>query len=283
MLAPDADSTAAPVVPPPVAILEMLAGRWVSAAVAVAARLDLADALASGPRTSTEIAAGRDLHAPSLYRLLRALASLGIVTEEHDERFALTELGQFLRSDVPGTMRGMARWFASEEHGAAWNALAYSVRSGDAAFDHVYGRSFWSFLEDEPVLSATFAEAKNSALSSMRQEIAAVLPLDGAPGDVQVLSWVLHERSDSECVRILRSCCNALEPGGRIVIVEFVIERGEDEELANLLDLEMLVMTSAGRERTRRDFEAIFIRTGLRLDRITRLPSGPCVLEMILT
>jgi hypothetical protein len=343
MPAPEATSAAITQDPPPVAILKMLAGRWVSAAVAVAARLDLADALANGPRTSAEIAAGRDLHAPSLYRLLRVLGSLGIVAEDHDGRFALTELGQFLRSDVPGSMRGMARWFASEEHGAAWNALGYSVRSGDAAFDHVYGRNFWSYLEREPVLSATFGEAMTSTMSSMRDEIAAALPLDGARtiadiggahgallanvlaerpslrgilyeradviavaernadvvlrerctfaagdfleraprADVHVLSWVLHDWSDADCVRILANCRAALEPGGRVAIVDFVIEPGNGEEFAKLLDLEMLVITSGGRERTRTDFEGILARAGLRLDRATRLQSGPCLIEAV--
>ena len=321
----------------------MLAGRWVSAGVAVAARLDIADALAAGPRTSAEIAAELDLHAFSLYRLLRVLASLGLVAEGDGGRFALTELGQFLRSDVLGTMYGMARWFASEEHGESWNALAYSVRSGDAAFDHVYGRNFWSYLDGEPALGAIFGDAMTSTMSSMRDEIAAALPLDGARvvadlggahgallakilaerpalrgvlyeradviavavtnadavlrerctfaagdfleraprADVHVLSWVLHDWSDADCVRILTNCRAALEPGGRVAVVDFVIEPGNDPDFAKLLDLEMLVITTGGRERTRADFEAIFDRAGLRLDRVTKLQSGPSLIEAV--
>src|ERR1700722_14869782 len=85
--------------PPPAAILQMLAGRWVCGAVTAAARLGIADQLAPGARSSDELAPRLRAHAPSLYRLMRALASLGLLTEGEDGRFALTSLGAYLRSD----------------------------------------------------------------------------------------------------------------------------------------------------------------------------------------
>ncbi len=113
--------------------------------------------LAAQPRTARELAPQVGAHAPSLYRLLRALASLGLLEEHADGRFALTPLGAQLRSDVPGSMYGMARFVGTEEHGAAWNALAYTVASGEPAFDHVHGRSLWSYLDenDESAPSST--------------------------------------------------------------------------------------------------------------------------------
>ncbi|MEA2721465.1 MAG: hypothetical protein QOJ39_3329 [Candidatus Eremiobacteraeota bacterium] len=164
---------------PPLAILQMLTGRWVSGAVSTAARLGIADLLAARPRTSADLAGEIGAHVPSLYRLLRALASLGLLAQDDDERFALTPLGTYLRSDVPGSMHGMARFIGSEEHGAAWNALAYAVASGEPAFEHVFGRTLWQYLDDDPALNAVFSDAMTSLMSSFRDEIAEKLALEG--------------------------------------------------------------------------------------------------------
>jgi len=161
------------------AVLQMLTGRWVTGAVTTAARFRLADHLAVGPRTADELAPRVGAHAPSLYRLLRALASLGLLLQDGGERFALTPLGAQLRSDVPGSMYGLARFIGSEEHGAAWNALAYAVASGEPAFDHVYGRTLWQSLDDDPVLNAIFSDAMTSLSSMACGEIAEKLALDG--------------------------------------------------------------------------------------------------------
>jgi len=164
---------------PPLAIVQMLSGRWVSGAVSTAARLRIADRLAAQPRTSAQLAEEIGAHAPSLYRLLRALASLGLVAQDDDERFALTPLGTYLRSDVPGSMDGLARFIGSEEHGFAWNALAYAVASGEPGFAHVYGCTLWQYLDGDPALNAVFSDAMTSLMSSYSAEIVEKLDLDG--------------------------------------------------------------------------------------------------------
>ena len=161
------------------AILHMLGGRWVAGAVSTAARLGIADRLAAGPRSSEDLAPEVRAHAPSLYRLLRALASLGLLAQDERARFALTALGEYLRSDVPGSMLGMAQLFASEEHGAAWSAPAYSVASGEPAFEHLYGRTLWEYLDDDRELNAIYRNAMTSLASHAAPEIAERLDLDG--------------------------------------------------------------------------------------------------------
>jgi SAM-dependent methyltransferase len=170
----------APAVPPALAIMQMIAGRWVSGAVTTAARLQLPDRLAGKPQTSEELAEAAGAHAPSLYRLLRALASLGLMTEGPDSRFALTPLGDYLRSDVPGSMFGLVQFFASEEHGATWNALPYAVTSGEPAFEHLYGCTLWEYLDNEPALNVIFSDAMTSFMSTLQGEIVERLDLTGA-------------------------------------------------------------------------------------------------------
>src|SRR6478735_3838141 len=88
----------------------LIVGFQVSDAIHVAATLGIADLLADGPRTSDELATATNAHAGSLYRLLRALASVGVFYEEGGRRFSLTPMGALLRSDVPGSLRGWAMY-----------------------------------------------------------------------------------------------------------------------------------------------------------------------------
>jgi O-methyltransferase domain/Dimerisation domain len=179
-MAAPSETAAHPATPSPAAILRMLAGRWVSGAVAAAARLGVADRLAGGARTSDDLAPELRAHAPSLYRLLRALASLGLLAEDERRRFALTPLGQYLRRDVPGSMFGIAQFFASEEHGATWSTAAYSVASGEPAFEHLYGRTLWEYLDDDSELNGVFCDAMTALSSTIADEVAANLALHGA-------------------------------------------------------------------------------------------------------
>src|SRR5262245_34200198 len=99
---------AAPGMPPPVVLLNMLTGKWVSQAITVGAQLSLADHLAQGPRTVEELAVCADAHPPSLRRLMRALASVGVFAEASDGSFANTPLSAVLQRAHPGSMRSMA-------------------------------------------------------------------------------------------------------------------------------------------------------------------------------
>ncbi len=70
----------------------MITGYWVSQIVHVAAKLKLADLLADRPRTTEELARSTGTHARSLYRLLRALASVGVFSEGEEGQFTQTPL-----------------------------------------------------------------------------------------------------------------------------------------------------------------------------------------------
>src|SRR5688572_5543770 len=96
-------------------MLRMISGYWISQAVYVAAKLGLADRLKDGPRTADDLASITETHGPSLYRLLRALASVGIFAEDAQRRFGLTPLADCLRVDLPGSQRGLAI-MNGEEH-----------------------------------------------------------------------------------------------------------------------------------------------------------------------
>lgn len=133
----------------------ILGGYQAAALLYVAARLGLADLLADGPRESAELARAVGAHAPSLYRILRGLVVVGVFREEGDGRFALSELGRWLTTDAPRSMRGPAV-ICGEEYLAAWGALLHSATTGETAFRHAFGMSQWEHRRLHPELGEYF-------------------------------------------------------------------------------------------------------------------------------
>jgi hypothetical protein len=149
----------------------LVAGSHVSQTISVAATLGVADLLADGPRASDELAAATDTHAPSLYRLLRALAAVGVFHEAEDRRFSLTPMGELLRSDAPGSVRGWAAFLGRPYIRESWSALEHSVRTGENAFEHVHGTDVWSYRAERPEESAIFDYAMQSITGGVNKAL----------------------------------------------------------------------------------------------------------------
>jgi hypothetical protein len=137
----------------------LINGYQITQAVHVAAVLGIADLLADGPRTSDELAEATGTHAATLYRLLRALASVGVFEEADGKRFSLTPLGAGLRSDVPGSLAGWAAFVGRPSSWQTWGALLHSVRTGETAFPHVHGNEVWEYRAQHPDDQAAFDRA----------------------------------------------------------------------------------------------------------------------------
>jgi hypothetical protein len=152
-------------------LLRAVNGYQVSQALHVAAALGVADLLADGPRSADELAAACGAHPDSLFRLLRALASIGVLDAEPERRFALTELGEELRS-VPGSEHAHAVFIGREYHWNAWSQLEHSVRTGEPAFQAVYGMSVWEYRAQRPEESAIFDRWMTASTESVNEVIA---------------------------------------------------------------------------------------------------------------
>ena len=124
---------------PAVTLHQLVRGAFVSQMVSVFARLGVADVLASGPRDAEEIAKSVGAHGPVWYRLLRALGDFGVIAELENRRFALTSLGEMLRSDVPGSLRSMMMLVGLPFHRDPWTDLYETIQTGESAFDRVHG------------------------------------------------------------------------------------------------------------------------------------------------
>jgi hypothetical protein len=130
----------------PPALFQMMSGYWVSQAVYVAAKLGIADVIQDSPVSCEQIARRAQVHADSLFRLLRALESIGICKRKK-EKYSLTAHGRLLRSDVPGSLRSMALTLG-EIHYQAWGNLVHSVRTGQPAFDDVFQAGLFQHLSE---------------------------------------------------------------------------------------------------------------------------------------
>ena len=162
-----ADGTLAP----SAALRRLVNGYQLTAAIYVAVRLGIADLLTDGARTSDELAAQTETHAPSLYRLLRALAAAEILHEDDGRSFSLTELGFHLRTDVTQTVAGWAAFVGRPYHWATWSSLEHSIRTGEDAFAHVHGTDAWSYRTDHPDEGEIFDAAMTSNVRVLNKAV----------------------------------------------------------------------------------------------------------------
>ena len=144
---------------PAAALRRLVNGYQAAQAIHVAASLGIADLLADGAKTSDELAAATETHAGALYRLLRALAGLGVFHEGDDRRFSLTPLGDGLRTDAPESLAGWAAFMGRPYYWQAWGALGESVRTGENAFRLLHGTDVWEYRSRHPEESEIFDRA----------------------------------------------------------------------------------------------------------------------------
>lgn len=313
----------------------------ISAALSVAADLGVSDQLAAGPRTVADLAARVAADTDTLHRLLRALATVGVYAEQQDGSFANTPLSEGLRSDVPGSMRPLARTLTDRALWAAWGHLGHSVRTGDTAFKALHGMDVWTHREGLPEQNAIFND-NMAALSSLVADavaaaydfsglssvvdvgggkgvlLEAVLaqhahligtvfdlehavadaPPPGASGsvasrwaavsgsffetvpaaDAYLLKSILHDWADDPCVDILQTCRRALNESGVVLVVETILDRPGHEVETAFSDLNMLVLPG-GRERSEREYAALFDTAGLRLTDVVHTSTRMSILE----
>ncbi|HZB30259.1 MAG TPA: methyltransferase [Streptosporangiaceae bacterium] len=136
-------------------VLRLLQGAWTTQALHVAAALGIADELADRAATSGELAAATGAHADSLHRLLRYLVTLGVLTGDDESGYRLADVGRLLRSDVAGSERERALTYGTWNY-RAFGGLLHTIRTGEPAFDHVFGMSPYDYLAAHPDEARSF-------------------------------------------------------------------------------------------------------------------------------
>ena len=140
-------------------LLRLVDGFRVTQTIYACVDLGIPDLLADGERTADDLAEASGADPSTLYRLLRALASLGIVHEGDERTFSLTELGRPLRSDVPGSLNGWVRLQGRDYLWRSWGNLANAVRKGENSFRMLHGTDIWEWRAEHADESAIFDDA----------------------------------------------------------------------------------------------------------------------------
>ncbi|HJY77762.1 MAG TPA: methyltransferase [Burkholderiales bacterium] len=156
-------------------VREMIDGYRLSQAIFVAAELRIADRLGDEAAHYDALATATGTDAPSLLRLLRALASAGLLRDAGEGKFASTPLGGLLRQDVEGSLHAWARLNTSLYH--PWGNLLGSIRTGKQAFESAHGKSRWQHLADCATDSRTFNDAMAETSAQVAREVLAACDL----------------------------------------------------------------------------------------------------------
>jgi hypothetical protein len=156
----------------PVMLLQMMTGYWLSKAVYVAAKLGIADLLSDGAASYDDLAKTTGTHAPSLYRLLRALASKGVFSEVMTGRFAVTPIGALLQTGGPNSMRALAIMYGEEQY-RTWGDLLHSIQTGQPAFERKFGMDVFEYFHQNTAAGAVFNEAMTNWTTQVSAAVAA--------------------------------------------------------------------------------------------------------------
>jgi hypothetical protein len=164
----------------------LVLGYRVSQAISVATELGIADLLSSGPRSVEDLASATGAHAPSLYRVLRLLASEGVFAETDDGRFDLTPMAEALRCDVPGSLRPAVLFNTGDTLWRSWGQLSHAVRTGQPAFDHVHGMGFFEYHRRHPEEWRLFDQLMATQTAPVARAVAAAYDFSRARAVVDV-------------------------------------------------------------------------------------------------
>ena len=324
--------------------MQMATGHFLSRLVYAAAKLGIADHLADGPKSAAEIAGpvGCDTHA--LHRFLRTLTNFEIVTMNDDGSFALTLLGDALKSNAPGFARSAVLTMGGPVGWKSWEHIEHSLRTGLPAANHAFSKPLFDLLAEDPEAAERFSETMIAVHGTEPPAVAAAYDFSdartvvdvggasgnmlahiltrhagprgvlfdlphataGAPallkargvddrvtiehgsffervpsgGDIYLLSHIIHDWNDEQCLTILGNLRQAMTPSSRLLLIELVL-RDSGAPGFGSADMTMMVLTG-GAERTAREYESLLARAGLTLTRVLPTSTSPSIVEAVL-
>jgi hypothetical protein len=324
----------------PLALSDMASGYMKTQALYVAAKLGLADKLAEGPQNSEVLAQDIDAHPDALYKLLRFLESLGLVSEPEPGVFALNPIGTHLRKDAASGFHTHILMNAELLWGL-WGELMYTIKTGQSAGQRVYGVPLFDYLQQHPEKAALFNEEMTNFIATMAPAVVASynfksfrkivdvggghgallaiilqanpqahgvlfdLPItvDGAQqrmeaiglsqrctcvggdffasiptGDCIILSGVISDWDDEQSGRILTNCRQAIEPEGRLLLLERLLIPEEPAPPTAFLDLIMLLI-GGGTGRSETEYRNLLTGAGFELTRIVQTGTQRSIFE----
>jgi O-methyltransferase domain/Dimerisation domain len=327
--------------PAHVGIMQLLTGAYIAGAIACLAQMGIPDLVEAGPKSAEELAKQIGAQPQALYRLMRATASVGVLSEGPDGKFSETPMSAVLRTNANPSLRAFAIMGGREWHGRGWSHLEYCVRTGKQALDKIYGAPIFEYFRQHPdearmfddsmtalsmIDSPAVADAysfegihsivdvggghglllatilkRNPHMKGILYDVAHVV--EGAkngpvkplmerctlasgdmfssvpPGaDAYIMKHIIHDWPDDLCIKILKACRKGVNAGGKLLVVDNVIHRGNDFAPGKFLDLQMLIFPG-GCERTEKQFRDLFAAAGWQLTRVVPTAAAESIVE----
>lgn len=326
--------------PPEAQIVEMVMAQFVSRLIHLTATLKLPDYLAEGPKTAEQLAPLTGTHAPSLYRVMRTLSSLGLFTEDDAHRFALLPLGEVLKSGTPS--HATALIMGGDLVARSLDNILYSVQTGKTGFQNSFGMPLFDWLGGHPAEASLFHQtmvgihgmeppaiaaafdfsvfktiadvggstgnllttilarhpaprgilfdlphvvhdapafiAQRGLTNRIQVEAGSFFDRVPAGADAYILSHVIHDWNEEQCLTILGHCRRAMGSDGRLLLVEMVLPSGDTPHPGKILDVCMLALPG-GEERTEAQYAALLDKAGFRLTRVVPTASLVSIVE----
>jgi ubiquinone/menaquinone biosynthesis C-methylase UbiE len=306
-----------------------------SRAIHIMADFPIADFLTDGPKSCKAIADQFDFDQTATGKLLRVLSSFGVLEENGNGSFSLTDAGHYLCHSHPESLKDLL--FYDESRWSPFGRLERTLITGLPAFNELYEKPYFNHLEERPDLQKRFNRhmaavstyedrvlAKElplrqddhfmdigggagslvlAALNQHKQATASlfdlpevidnisgkldhrITPVKGsffepinAKCDAAILKRVLHDWNDEECLKILHNAKNTLKPGGKLLVIETVLQGAEDPPLTRLFDLFLLTLFGGG-ERSLQDYRDLFEKADLTLSGIINTDCSMSILE----
>jgi len=246
---------------------ELMSGMRVTQLIYVAAKLGIADLLKDGSKSVDELASKVGAHPRALYRVLRALASMGIFAEVGDRKFELTALAEPLQDQVPGSVRAMAIMYGEEGFWKPWGDLLNCVKTGDTAFNRVFGMSRLEYrarnaeagTNFNKMMSASTVRTANAVIEAYDfSGVKTVIDLAGGRGALiaailkrhphvqgvltdlphvanEAKAFIESERLKDRCEIIGGDNFESIPSGGDIYILKSIIQDEQDDGVVALL------------------------------------------------
>ncbi|MFI5127982.1 MAG: methyltransferase [Candidatus Acidiferrales bacterium] len=329
--------------PAHVGVMQLLSASYIAGAVSCLAQMGIPDLVEAGPKSAKELASQIGADPEALHRLMRATASVGVLSEGPDGKFSETPMSAVLRSNGKPSLRAVAMMGGREWHGRGWSRLEYCVRTGKQAMEQIYGAPIFEYFKQHPDEGQIFNDAMTSISAGDSPAVVDAYSFEGihsivdvggghglllatimarnpqmkgtlydephviegakngplkpvmerctiafgdmfssvpAGADAYIMKHIIHDWPDELCVKILKSCRKGVNPGGKLLVVDDVIQSGNDFYAGKFLDLQMLIFPG-GKERTEKQFRELFAAGGWKLSRVVPTATPICIVEGI--
>lgn len=327
--------------PAHVGVMQLLSASYIAGAISCLAQMGIPDLVEAGPKSAKELASQIGADPEALHRLMRATASVGVLSEGPDGKFSETPMSAVLRSNGKPSLRALAMMGGREWHGRGWSRLEYCVRTGKQALEQIYGTPIFEYFKQHPDEAQIFNDAMTSISTGDSPAVAdaysfegihSIVDVGGGHGfllatilernpqmkgtlydephvtegakngplksvmerctltsgdmfssvpvgaDAYIMKHIIHDWPDELCIKILRACRKGVKPGGKLLVVDDVIQPGNDFYAGKFLDLQMLIFPG-GKERTEKQFRELFAAGGWKLNRVAPTATPICIVE----